>query len=196
MNTVNNAANLSWDQWTNLATAERPPVVNFYSTVWLIFGKKTWLRGNGKIPFPSSVLHLSVECLPVIKKKSGKVVISIRIQTYIAFLHQTLPVNSQVFPVFRHMWLYRCPLTVVAPCGVARSRSTSLDIMKAILHWLTLTSWHTVRWYTQRKHHLLHFHCRLCFKLRQLKLIECKCLSPYCQLYNVPHVLIHIHRTF
>lgn len=63
--------------------------------------------------FHSRALHLSMECLPVIKK-SGKVVISDRIQTNAAFLHQTLPVNSQIFPVLRHMWLYCCPLTVVA----------------------------------------------------------------------------------
>lgn len=196
MNTVNNATNLSWDQRTNLATAERPPVDNFCTTVWLIFGKKTLFRGNAKIPFPSSVCYTYLWNVCLLLKKSGKVVISVRIQTYAAFLHQTLPVNSQVFPVLRHMWLYCCPPTVVAPCGVARSRSTSLHVKKAILHWLTLMSWHTVHWYTLRKHHLLHFHCRLCFKLRQLKLIECKCLSLYCQLYNVSHVLIHIHRTF
>lgn len=130
-------------------------------------------------------------CLLLKTQESGKVVISDQIQTYTAFLHQTLPVNSQVFPVLRHMWLYWCPLTVSC-CQV------SLHIpgcKKAILHWLTLTSWHKVHLYTLRKHHLLHFHCRLCFKLRQLKLIECKCLSPYCQLYNVSHILIHIHRT-
>lgn len=67
-------------------------------------------------------------------QESGKVVIRDQIQTYTAFLHQTLPVNSQVFPVRRQMWLYCCPLTVVALCRVARSRFTSLDPPLAYAH--------------------------------------------------------------
>lgn len=60
----------------------------------------------------SFALDLSVECLPVVEKpqESGKVVISDRIQICATCLHQTLPVNSQVLPVLRHMWLYCCPL--------------------------------------------------------------------------------------
>lgn len=106
MNTVNNASNLFWDQATNLATAERPPVDGFCATRWLIFERhllhhprRTYLRNV---------------CLLLKTQESGKVVSSDRIQPSTAFLYQKLPVNSRVFPVLRHMWKFCCPQTVVA----------------------------------------------------------------------------------
>lgn len=60
-------------------------------------------------------MYLWNVCLLLKTQESGKVVIGDQIQTNATFLHQTLPVNSQVFPALRYMWLYCCPLTVVAP---------------------------------------------------------------------------------
>lgn len=182
MNTVNNAAN---HLWGHLLTN---------STVWLMFKKKTWLRGNEKYLFHNlCYTYLWNVCLLLKTQESGKVVISDRIQIYTACLHQTLPVNSQVFPVLRHMWLYCCPwcwqLLSVSCCQVSLQHPRC---KKAILHRLTLTSWHTVHWHTLRKHHLLNFQCGLCFKLRQLKLIEYKCLSMYCTgNFKRSHIFIY-----
>lgn len=106
MNTANNAANLLWDQATNLATAERPPVDSSCGTRWLIFER--YLRHH---PWNT---YLRNVCLLLKTQESGKVVSSDRIQPSTAFLRQKLPVNSQVFPVLRHMWKHCCPQTVVA----------------------------------------------------------------------------------
>ena len=76
----------------------------------------------------------NVYCLLLKTQESGKVVISDQIQTYTTFLHHTLPVNSQVFPVWRQMWLYCCPLTVAARVMVSRSHSTCPDRPLAYAH--------------------------------------------------------------
>lgn len=165
-----------------------------------IFPEIRLLRGNTKIPFPSSVLHFSKECLPVIKNSGIR---KSRHQWPNADIHRIPSWNTSCkqpsvscveahAPVLLPSWL----LLPVSCCQVSLHIPGCKKRKRAILHRLTRASWHTVHWYTLRKHHLLHFHCRLCFKLRQLKLIECKCLSPYCQLYNVSRILIHIHRTF
>lgn len=114
MNTVNNAANLSRDRGTNLAAAERPPV-DIFCGMTDIFKEDIAQRKCGDTLFHHlRYTYLWNVGLLLKTQESGKVVNGDQILTYTAFLHQTLPVNSQVFPVLRHMWLYCCPLTVVA----------------------------------------------------------------------------------
>lgn len=138
--TVNNAAYFFWDPGTNLSTAERPPVDRSYSPVWLIFEKKTQ-RKFKKYPFHHlCYTYLWNVCQVLKAQESGKVVICAEIQTCTTFLHQTLPVNNQVLPVLRHMWLCSCPVTVMLP-GLPHIPGCR----KAILHRLTLTSWHSPR---------------------------------------------------
>lgn len=180
-----------WDQGTNLATAERPPVNNSCCTVWQIFQRKcedTFLS-------PSSVLHLSQECLLVIKNSGIR---KSRHHWLNSNIHSIPSSNTSckqpsVSCVEAHVTVLLPPDCCCPPCHVARSRSTSLDVKRQ-----SSTGLHSRHglWYTLRKHHLLLFHYRLCFELRQLKLTECKCLRPYCQLYNLSHILIHVHRMF
>lgn len=114
MNTVNNAANLSRDRGTNLAAAERPPV-DIFCGMTDIFKEDIAQRKCGDTLFHHlRYTYLWNVGLLLKTQESGKVVNGDQILTYTAFLHQTLPVNSQVFPVLRHMWLDCCPLTVVA----------------------------------------------------------------------------------
>ena len=114
MNTVNNAANLSWDQGTNLTTAERPPV-DIFCGMTDIFKEDFAQRKCEDTSFHHlRYTYLWNAGLLLKTQESGKVVNGDQILTYTAFLHQTLPVNSQVFPVLKHMWLYCCPLTVVS----------------------------------------------------------------------------------
>lgn len=89
-----------------------------------IFVKKMWLRGNERCLFR----HLCYAypwnvCLLLKKPKDQeKPSAATGIHIYTAFLHQTLPVNSQVLPVLAHVQLYCRPwrqLLLVSRCRVS-----------------------------------------------------------------------------
>lgn len=148
------------------------------STCWHVqqYGLTNILKENvaqRKCKVPLYVLHLSVECLPVIKN-SG-----IRKSRHLWPNPDMCNVPSsdssckqpRVSCAEEHV-------TVLLPVSGCQVSLHILNVKKGF----ALTSSHTVHWYAVRKRHLLHLHCGLCFKLRQLKLIGCKRLCGYRQL--------------
>lgn len=113
-----------WDQGTNSATAERAPVDNSCSTVLLIFQKKMGLRGK----VPSSVPHISLECLSVIKNPEIR---KSRHQWPNADIYCIPPSNTSCKQGASCVETHVAVLLrsdCCCPCHVARSHYTSLDV--------------------------------------------------------------------
>lgn len=80
------------------------------------------------------------------------------IQVRAASPHQALPVNSQVFPVSRHVPSPPVVVRVARSCShIRQNPSDGLGSHPLTLHLLGF-----------------FFHVRICFKLRQLKLMACE----------------------
>lgn len=129
------------------------------------------------------MLNLSVECLPVIKN-SG-----IRKSRHLWANPDTHDVPSSDSSCKQpRVSCAEAHVTVLLPVSGCQVSFHILNVKKGF----TLTSPPTVHWCARRKRHLLHLHCGLYFKLRQLKLIGYKRLSTYRRLQKARRVDISV----